>query len=304
MIWHLGQGGAQTYLYQLIQELMQTRKDYQQEVLVLFSPGPLSEQFHESGIPVQYAQMKSGLDIVAVFRVYRILRKSGADIIHSHSNNLLFNTLLNFLNRPVLYTEHGGGLLGKRKRDFLIYQYLYRPITKFIAISNEMARLMKAINPAISGRVVTIPNGVNLDAIESEKKVVESEWEQSVKSKRYYVGIIGRLVEQKGVDLFVEVAEKIAAQRDDVGFVIVGDGVLRNQLQSAVDEKQLNDSVFFTGYRSNGIAWLKRFDVFLFTSKFEPFGLVITEAMACGVPVVAAHRRGAVPEIIEDGDSY
>lgn len=237
VIWHLGQGGAQTYLYQLINELIKIRENDQLEVLVLSSSGSLSEDFHRIGIPVHYAQMSSGLDMLGAFKVYRLLRNSGADIIHSHSNNLLFNVLLHFLNRPVLYTEHGGGLLGNRRRDFLIYKYLYRPITKFIAISDEMARLMKIVNPAVSGRIVTIPNGVNIDAIENEAKVDESEWRQVVGSKRYHIGIIGRLVEQKGIDLFIEVADKIVSQRNDVCFVIVGDGILRDQLQSIVSEK-------------------------------------------------------------------
>lgn len=303
VIWHLGQGGAQTYLYQLIKELTQIHGAHQQELLVLSSYGPLSDKFQDIGLTISYAEMKNGLDLAGAYRSYRILSNSKADIIHSHSNNLLFNVMLHMLGKPVLYTEHGGGLLGKRKRDRYIYKYMYRPITIFVAISNEMARLMKAINPVIAGRIVTIHNGVNLDAIAGEQIVDELEWKKEINSKRYYVGIIGRLVEQKGVDLFVDVADKLSTQRDDIGFVIVGDGPLRSLLQQKVNDLGLTDTVFFTGYKSNGIAWLKRFDVFLFTSKYEPFGLVITEAMASGVPVVAAHRRGAVLEIIDDGES-
>ena len=139
--------------------------------------------------------------------------------------------------------------------------------------------------------------------IDAQARVSDAEWNSVVNGSRYYIGIIGRLVEQKGVDLFIEVAENLISRRDDVGFVIVGDGPLRVELEHVVNAKNIAGKVIFAGYRSDGIAWMKRFDVFLFTSKFEPFGLVITEAMAAGVPVVAAHRRGAVPEIVENGQT-
>ncbi len=301
VIWDLGQGGAQTYLYQLIKELLRSRPDYCQEVFVLSSQGSLSKKFKQLGVSVRYAGMRNGIDFLAAIKVYHILYKSGADIIHSHSNNLMFNALLYLFNKPNIYTEHGGGLLSRRGGDLFIYKYMNRHITKFIAISSSMNLYMMEINPDLSERVVTIHNGVNIQDIEAIGSVSSDVFNDAVIKHSYYVGIIGRLVEQKGIDLFINVANRIIKERDDVAFVIVGDGELRERLQAIVYDMQINEKVFFTGYRRDSISWLKYFDVFLFTSKFEPFGLVITEAMASGIPVVAANRKGAVPEIIDNG---
>jgi len=303
VIWHLGQGGAQTYLLQLINKIRQLRSDIDQEVMVLASRGSLSSRFDESGIKTSYLGMKSGLDVTRGKDIYSFLAGSSADIIHSHSNNLLLNLVFNFQKKPVIYTEHGGDLFGGRRRDRLIYMVLYRPIREFFAISEVMAVFMKNINEKIRGRIVVIPNGIDIEGQLAIESVGDNEWNESVKTKSFQVGIIGRLVEQKGIDLFIEVATLIAKQRDDVGFVIVGDGPLRESLERLSEKNQISDRVSFVGYKSNGISWLKRFDVFLFTSKFEPFGLVIIEAMANWIPVVAAHRSGAVSEIVKDGVS-
>ena len=121
VIWHLGQGGAQTYLFNLLKEQIMDN-DLEPVILVLGARGTLSDQF-ENIFEVIYLEMRSGIDLVRAFRIVPAIKNSNVQMIHSHSNNIAFNVVLQFLGFPVVFTEHGGGLLGGRKRNHFIYRF-------------------------------------------------------------------------------------------------------------------------------------------------------------------------------------
>ena len=299
VIWHLGQGGAQTYLLSLLKEQL-VDADIEPLLLVLGVPGALSSEF-EQKVEVSYLDMRGGLDLLRLFRIPKALRNIHADLIHSHSNNLAFNTATQFAGMPVVYTEHGGGLLGGRKRDRIVYTYLSRPFCRIIAISHEMSRVMSDANSSLKDRIEVVYNGVDIDDIESRSAPDGSGMDKYLLNAEYRVGIIGRLERQKGIDIFLKVAAELCKSRDDVVFLIIGDGSLRSELEQLAHRLGISGKTFFLGFRTDALSLLKTLDLFVFTSIYEPFGLVITEAMAAGVPVVAMHERGAVPEIITNG---
>lgn len=298
VIWHLGQGGAQTYLYNLL-SLQVADPSLEPRLLVLGDEGELSGEFEEL-LEVSYLRMRSGLDIARAVRLPGFLGKSDHQLLHSHSNNLSLNLALQISNRPAVYTEHGGGLLGGRKRDLLIYRYLSRPIFRFIAISQEMARVMEAANASIRGRIAVVYNGVDIARIDAAPVGELETLEPRLPGSRFRVGVVGRLEYQKGIDLFIEVAACLSRARDDVEFVIVGDGSLRQDLEQLARGRNVADRLTFLGFRTDALSVLKTLDLFLFTSNYEPFGLVIVESMAAEVPVVAAACPGAVAEIISN----
>ncbi len=299
VIWHLGQGGAQTYLLNLLME-MQKLPNITCAVAVLSNRGPLSRDLDKLNLPVTYLGMRSGWDLLGSRCLYKYFRGKAPDIIHSHSNNLLFNAFLQSRNLSIVYTDHGGGLLAGRKRDKLIYRIFETPIRRFIAISEEMRRVMVAANPRIAGRIIVVHNGVKLESIDSMTPHDGAGIPDEMLQANFRVGIIGRLAHQKGIDIFLQTASEIARSRADVVFPIVGDGPLRKELEKRAATLGLAGRTFFLGYRTDAIRLLKLFDVFLFTSNYEPFGLVLLEAMAARVPVVGLHLRGAVPEIVQD----
>ena len=81
-------------------------------------------------------------------------------------------------------------------------------------------------------------------------------------------------------------------------FLIIGSGPYEKKLKLLAKKLGILENVLFLGYRKDAVSFMKLFDVLLFTSRFEPFGLVLTEAMAARVPIVAMDIRGAVSEII------
>lgn len=112
---------------------------------------------------------------------------------------------------------------------------------------------------------------------------------------------VSRLVkEQKGLDFLIDIANKI--KHTDWKIRIVGDGKDSNWLKSSVEENNLQETVILHGSVTNQLQDLyANASLFISTSRWEGFGLVITEAMACGLPVVAFENSGP-NEILNRGD--
>lgn len=98
---------------------------------------------------------------------------------------------------------------------------------------------------------------------------------------------VGRLVPVKGFDLLVQAWEKVAAVHPDWELEIWGDGPERNALERLIREKGLQGKVFLRGVTGDVQGRLLQSSMLVFSSLFEGFGMVLVEAMACGVPCVA-----------------
>jgi glycosyltransferase involved in cell wall biosynthesis len=115
----------------------------------------------------------------------------------------------------------------------------------------------------------------------------------------------GHLSPIKGQDVFLRAAAIVSNQRDDVDFVIAGEdksrsGENRVQIEQLTTELGLADRVHSLGWVHDLRDFYNSLDVFVSPSRIEPFGLVILEAMACRIPVIATASEGAT-EIIEQG---
>ncbi|MDU4853469.1 MAG: glycosyltransferase family 4 protein [Clostridioides difficile] len=114
---------------------------------------------------------------------------------------------------------------------------------------------------------------------------------------------VGRLLEeQKGLDLLIEVFNFVVKQKDEWKLVIVGDGPDYKKLTNLISEKGIEKSVQIFPHTNKINDYYINSSILLSTSRWEGFGLVITEAMECGLPVIAFDNSGP-KEIIEDGKS-
>ena len=110
----------------------------------------------------------------------------------------------------------------------------------------------------------------------------------------------GRLTEAKGFEILIKAFAKIRKQRH-VRLMILGEGAERYKLQSLIDELELNEDVLLAGFKSNPVAYMNRASVFVLSSRWEGFGNVLVEAMACGTPVISTDCPSGPAEILENG---
>ena len=125
-----------------------------------------------------------------------------------------------------------------------------------------------------------------------------------LRAGRRYLLFSGRLVPNKRVDLLIDAFAAIASQRPEWDLLIVGDGELRDELQHRVPEA-LRPRVIWTGFLDGpepALAYHAA-DALVLPSDHEPWALVVQEAMAAGLPVVASNVVGAAYELVTDGVS-
>ena len=139
-----------------------------------------------------------------------------------------------------------------------------------------------------------IPNGVDPDEFDVAPAADNELGE--------YVFAVGRLVPQKGFDVLLDAFA--SSSLDGLKLTIAGDGVERQRLEARTDELGLRCRVRFVGMvdRSRLAGLLCGARAFAFPSRGEAFGIALLEAMAAGVPSVAA-AAGGIPEFVRDGEN-
>ncbi len=115
------------------------------------------------------------------------------------------------------------------------------------------------------------------------------------------VGTVGRLEQQKRIDLYLEVLAALRARSVELAGIVVGGGSLESRLTAEAEALGLTGVVEFAGEQADVTPWLDRFDMFLMTSEVETFGIAAAEAMARGVPVVAMPSASGLDDLVRSG---
>ena len=177
---------------------------------------------------------------------------------------------------------------------------LLRSAARVIAVSEAVAESVRQSGVIEASKITVVHNGIDVDRFDRSAPATASGSDLPM-----IVGTVGHLAPIKGHDIFLRAAALISAQRRDVRFVIVGEDKSpqkesRKSLEQLIAELNLGGIVEMPGWRDDMPAALSSLTLFVSAARSEPFGLAIVEAMAAGLPVVAAASEGAL-EIIEDG---
>lgn len=151
----------------------------------------------------------------------------------------------------------------------------------------------------IEDKLVVLHNAVDVEAFDKGRSIRA---ELGLADDALVVGTVAQIGRRKGIDIFLDAAELLLDQHPKLKFVIAGPPATNEEayFKAMVERMQsgrLKDAVFYLGGRKDVPNVLSSMDVFFLPTRAEPFGMVIIEAMAAGVPVVASHV-GGVPEII------
>jgi len=175
-------------------------------------------------------------------------------------------------------------------------------------------RILEFVNYHLSNQIVVYSEGLIEEySLETYKNKIyiahehfldfnKFEVKKKLSERNNLVGYIGRLSEEKGVLNFVKAIPEILKERDDLEFLIGGDGQLRDEIEKYIGEKNLNDKVKLVGWipHENLPDYLNELKQVVLPSYTEGLPNIMLEAMACGTPVLAT-PVGAIPDLIKDG---
>ncbi len=233
----------------------------------------------------------------------RIIDNEAIDVLHAHwTKDLPTAVIAKLLSKrkpKVIQSRH---MTMTRFKDDLYHRFLYRNLDLMLAVTQQVrSQIEKFIPASICPKVETLYIGAEQPIIISEEEKKERR-EQIGLADSFTVGIVGRIEPQKGQWVVIDAIEKLIKQGIDARALIIGHAMSEeylNTLQKDVIMRGLKDRIIFTGFTREAQTMMQLCDVMVLATENETFGLVLIEAMMCGICVVGSDSGGPL-EIIDD----
>lgn len=238
-----------------------------------------------------------------------LLKGHKFDLIHGHDwlVTMAARTMKHQLRIPLVMTIHAT----EHGRNHGIYTSLQRYINdlewlscfeawRVVVCSEYMNREIQYIFQVPQDKIDIIENGVNADEFRS--RLPEGFRENYAHPNEKIVFFVGRLVQEKGVQVLIDAIPEILQNHPNTKFVIAGRGPKLDELKFQASQIGVYDRCYFTGFISDEARnnLYRVCDLAVFPSLYEPFGIVALEAMAARVPVLVT-ETGGLAEIVKDG---
>lgn len=286
-------GGAEHVLLSTLANL--DKKKYESLVCCIQDKGVLGDQVIKMGFPLKelHLMQKKGWDGNVVRELSRIIREEQIDLVHSHLYHAnLYSRLAAWRSGvPAVITVHNTYLKRKWYRH-LLNRFLAKVTGAIIAVSNDIKADIIKYDKVPEKLVHIIPNGIDLTRAVSTLSYADARQKLGLSVDDFVLGTVGRLEEQKGQRHLVDAVGQLKAAGVSAKLLIIGDGRLRQNLESQIQRLGIQDRVKLLGTRKDVADILKALDLFVMPSLWEGLSLAMLEAMAAGVPVVATDVGG------------
>ena len=302
VISELRAGGAERVVVHLAGALK--RMGVHPTVICLQNKGPLAVLLESNGIPVHALESMRGYDVPAIGRCTGILRRIGPSVINVHDRSSLpYAVLANRAagHRPVVFSCHGL-LVQAHSAPRLIARAAMRDVQVVTAVSDATAQEYSLLLDW-SKDVRIIPNGVPLASpASSQRQMLRAEL--GLTDGHFVFLAVGNVKPEKAFDILIRAAYLLRNRTGAHRFAVLVVGNTANEAYAPLEEARtrlgLQGTLSFLGYREDTYALYAAADAFVLPSRKEGLPMVLLEAMAAGLPVVAT-RVGGVPDVIQHG---
>lgn len=265
----------------------------------------IAERAPEWDVPTFTTGMTGAFDIAGIAALKAFIQEFRPHIVNAHSSRDAWTGLIAARlagSNVTVRTRHGHGNIKRSFESRLLYCRLSDAISATGEATREYVIERIGLPPE---RVVSIPTGIDLRRFDP-KTADKSAFRRDigVEENAPLVGMAAVFIACKGVSYFVEATARIAAQRPDVRFVIVGDKPIPDgdppKFVEQIEKLGMKDKIILAGFRKDMPNVLAAMTVFVCPSLSEGMPQVVTQALAMKCPVVAT-RVGGIPEQIIDG---
>lgn len=293
-------GGAENHL----KDLSIAQKKLGHEVKIAYLKGDhfWKKHLEENGVETQAIEMTSYADFGAISRINKIISDFQPDVVHAHMPpaELFTRIALGGSKLPFVVSKHNDERFAPIKGEKYLANWCAKRADQIIAISDAVNKYISTNIKHSSDKIKTIHYGLDPERFETvdPKRISENRAQWGIEDGEVVYGTVARLVPQKSLHTLLEAFSKLSQSKDvKAKLVIVGDGPLESELKDLAQSLGIQDRVVWPGRRSDIEVVMKSFDVFVLPSIYEGFGLVLLEAMAASLPIIAS-KVSAIPEII------
>jgi glycosyltransferase involved in cell wall biosynthesis len=286
-------GGMETSILRLVERL--PRESFAVTCMVPFE-GAFAAALRNAGADVVIAPMPpEDPSWRAIQLACSLVKTRSVDILHAHMSNAHTLAALagKLCAKPVLATLHTRALaMGDLEIQRLTGTHLCA-----VCRHTYLHALAVGVNPA---QMHLVPNGVDTRRFAPQSEGRALQRELGLPPSTPLIGFVGRLAPEKGPEVFLRAAWLLRRSLPEAHFAVIGTGPLEEVLDEMRRTLQMESYVHLCGLRNDLPSVYASLDLLMLTSYSEAMPLVLLEAMACGVPVVAT-AVGGVPELVEHG---
>lgn len=286
------------------------------EVISICSDGKHIESMLEKGYKIKTISISRSFNIFshirATYNIFKYIKEEKFDVVHVHTPvAAMIGRLAAFFARTplIVYTAHGfyfhEEMQPLKKYFFVLLEIIFGFVTDLL-FTQSAEDAQSAVDYKIlpKNRVYAIGNGVDIKKFNPEEIYIRNiRANLNIPENVFVIGMISRLVEEKGINEFLEAAISINKDNKNCYFLLVGERQIHDHAGGVEDtitasKKVLGDNLVLTGYRTDIPELLNVMDLFVLPSWREGMPRSIIEAMMMSKPVLATNIRGSREEVV------
>lgn len=301
-------GGPEKLVYDMIKHIIKNQnniKIIKLEICCYDILGHFAEKLigEKQKINLSLLKRKPGIDLFYPFKLASLIKQKKIDVIHAHNATAWFYvTWASILTGvPIVYTEHDRSFPTPLRLKYFHY-FFGKYATAVIAVSKAVKKNLEKYEHIKNVKVIY--NGIDPDLFKPasiEEKVLKKK-QLGLNKNDFVLGNVGRMDYWKNQRILIEILPDLKKISPQIKLILVGGGEEEGNLKKSAIKKGVKNDVIFLGQRSDVNQILKAFDIFVFPSLTEGLPLVVIEAMATGLPIVASHV-GGIPELVVNGET-
>lgn len=301
-------GGAEEQVIQLALSLR--GRGWTVHIATMLVTGQLPRELAEAGIPVTWLDMRRGVpDLRAVIRLARLIRAYQPRIVHSHMThaNLLARVTRPFVRVPVwIGTLHGLKMHRVKGGSTRLRELAYRLTDRFADLTTTVCHAAAASYVADGSvpprKLAVLPNGVDTERFCPDAGVREHSRRQLGWDRSFVWLAVGRFELPKAYHHMIYAFAGLRSGYNS-RLIVCGDGSLRRQMERLAETLGIADRVDFLGVRRDVPELMKAADAFVMSSTTEGMPMVLLQASASGLPIVATDVGGN-SEVVSDHSGF
>ena len=309
LIYKLDVGGLETLLVECVNRMPSSM--YRHAVICLTDYTDFSKKITRRDVEIFSLNKKPGLGLGTHFAIWKLFRKLKPSILHTYNLSAIEYTVAATLaGVPIrVHAEHGRDTSdpdGTNGKHNLLRRLLIPFVDCFIPVSKDLQNWLRTHIHVPDAKNLLINNGVDIRQFSLQKGVDTLRNESNFPADSFIIGTVGRIQDVKNhaglIDAFILLRNMLPAYKSRLRLAIIGHGPLFSKIEEKIKNVGIGDVVWLPGSRDDVANLMQSFSVFAMTSIAEGTPVVILEAMASGLPIIAT-KVGGIPEVVIEGQT-